>query len=78
MARKRRIVDARADSDGDITHVRFQDNSRFTSVEQAIPMADRGEIENTHVVRARDKKVHLRTNADGERSNNLDDMAGDT
>lgn len=78
MAPKKRIVDARADSEGDITHVKFEGNSRFTPVEQAIPMADRGEIENAHVVRARDKKTHLRTNPDGRKANNLDDMAGDT
>ena len=76
---KRRIVDARADADGDITHVKFADNQRFTSVERAMPMADRGEIENTHVVRPADgRKDHLRTNADGRKRNNLDDMAGDT
>jgi len=40
-------------------------------------MADQGKIKNTHVVRASDKKTHLRTNADGRKSNNLDDMAGD-
>ena len=78
MAEKRKIVDARADSEGDITHVKFKGNRRFTPVEQAIPMADRGEIENTHVVRARDKKTHLRTNPDSQKKNNLDDMAGDT
>ena len=75
---KKRIVDARADDEGDITHVLFEGNDRFTPVKQAIPMADRGEIANTHVVRPSDgRKVHLRTNADGRRANNLDDMAGD-
>lgn len=74
---KRKIVDARADSDGNIEAVRFQGNSRFTSADRAIPMADRGEIENTHVVRARDKRPHLRTNPDRSTKNNLDDMAGD-
>ena len=78
VTKKKRIIDARADGEGDITHVKFKGNSRFTPVEQAIPMAERGEIENTHVVRARDKKVHLRTNPDRSESNNLDDMAGDT
>ena len=78
MTNKRKIVDARADSEGDISHVLFQGNSRFTPVEQAIPIAERGEIENTHVVHARDKKVHLRSNPDRKRSNNLDEMAGDT
>ena len=77
MGKKRKIVDARADEDGDITHVLFEGNTNFTAVERAIPMADRDEIQNTHVVRARDKKVHLRTNPDGRRRNNLDDMAGD-
>jgi hypothetical protein len=76
MARK--IVDARADSEGDITHVRLEGNSRFTSVERAIPMADRGDISNAHVVRRSNAKTHLRTNADGRKSNNLDDMAGDS
>jgi len=75
---KRRIIDARADSEGDITAVRFEGNQNFTSVERAIPMADRGEIENVHVVRRTGAKTHLRTNADGRRRNNLDDMAGDS
>ena len=78
MATKKRIVDARADSEGDISHVLFDGNQRFTPVDQAIPMAERGEIERTHVVHASDKKVHLRTNPDRKKSNNLDDMAGDT
>lgn len=77
MKGKRRIVDARADSEGDITHVRFEGNQRFTSVVTAIPMADRGEIENTHVVRRSNAKTHLRTNADGAKGNNLDTLAGD-
>jgi hypothetical protein len=76
MARK--IVDARADSEGDITHVKLDGNTNFTSVERAIPMADRGEISNAHVVRRANAKVHLRTNPDGRTSNNLDDMAGDS
>lgn len=79
MTNQRKIVDAKADSDGDITHVLIEGNTNFTSVERAIPMADRGELKNTHVVRPTDgRKIHLRTNADGKKSNNLDNMAGDT
>lgn len=75
---QRKIIDALADDDGDITHVKFENNTRFTPVKQAIPMAERGEIENTHVVHPTDgRKVHLRTNADRRRINNLDEMAGD-
>ncbi len=35
----RRIVDARADSKGNISHVRLDGNQRFTPVATAIPMA---------------------------------------
>ena len=78
MGGPRKIIDARKDSEGDITHVLFEGNSNFTSVERAIPMADRGEIENAHTVRRSNAKTHLRTNPDGRKANNLDDMAGDT
>ena len=75
---QRKIVDARADRDGDITHVKFANNERFTPVKLAIPMAERGEIVNTHAVRPTDgRHAHLRTNLDGRTKNNLDDMVGD-
>ncbi len=72
-------VDARADSDGDITHVRIEGNRTFTSVERAIEMADRGELSNAHAVRpkAPGRDPYLRTNPDGKKGNNLDDLAGD-
>jgi hypothetical protein len=75
----RRVVDARADSDGDITHVRLEGNSSFTPVAKAIGMADRGELSNAHAVHPKDPRrdPYLRTNPDGKKSNNLDDMAGD-
>ncbi len=78
MGDKRKIVDARADSEGDISHVLFEGNTNFTPVEQAIPIAERGDVENAHVVHAGDKKVHLRTNPNNKTGDNLDDMAGDT
>ncbi len=43
---KRRIVRTRQDGDGDITGVLFDDNQRFTSVDRAIPIARRGEIDS--------------------------------
>lgn len=74
---KKRIIDARADSEGDITHVRFKGNSRFTSVDTAYKMAKRGDIENAHAVDREGAKPHIRTNPDHRKANNLDDMAGD-
>ncbi len=72
---KRVIDDARADSDGVITHVHLQGNQRFTPVDRAISIAERGEIENVHVVHPKGGKSHLRTNPDKSSTNNLDEMA---
>jgi hypothetical protein len=77
MPAKKRIVDARADSEGDISHVRFAGNRTFTPVGAAIRLADQGKIENAHSVRRRGAKTHLRTNPDSRERNNLDYMAGD-
>ena len=53
MTQKRKIVDARADEDGIITHVKLDGNTNFTSVDVAIPMADRGDIDNALNVRCK-------------------------
>ncbi len=71
------IDDARADKDGVITHVHFKGNQRFTPVDRAIPMAERGEVKNVHVVHPTGGKPHLRTNPDRTNANNLDEMATD-
>jgi hypothetical protein len=77
MAKGRRVVDARADSAGNITHVRIEGNQRFTGLGTAMGMADRGELSNVHSVRREGAKPHLRTNPDGRTANNLDTWAGD-
>ena len=77
MPGKRRIVDARADSEGDITHVRFAGNTTYTPVGTAMRLADQGKVANAHTVRRENAKPHLRTNPDGRERNNLDYMAGD-
>ena len=73
----KKIVDAQADSDGDITAVRFQGNATFTPLDTAIRMAERGQIENAHVSHTGEGRAYLRTNPDGRERNNLDHMAGD-
>ena len=78
MPKQRKVVDARADSEGDITQVLIEGNTTFTSVEKAMEMADRGVLSNAHTVRRRNAKPHLRTNPDRSTANNLDEMAGDT
>ncbi|WP_031555933.1 DUF3892 domain-containing protein [Parvularcula oceani] len=78
MSKQRKVVGARADSEGDITHVRLEGNQRFTSIKKAMELADRGELSNAHSVRRGNAKPHLRTNPDSRTRNNLDHMAGDT
>jgi hypothetical protein len=74
MSDKKKIVDARRGPDGNISHVLFEGNEKFTSKERAIPMAEQGRIENAHVVDRGDDK-HLRTNPDSKTKNNLGEMA---
>ena len=73
----RKVTDARADSKGNITHVKIEGNSRFTPLDRAMNMADRGELSNVHSVRGGSAKDHLRTNPDRRSNNNLDHWAGD-
>ncbi|TMP88007.1 DUF3892 domain-containing protein [Pseudoalteromonas ruthenica] len=72
---KRTIVDARCDSKGNITHVKLDGNSSFTSVQKAMPIAERGDIQNAHVVHRKHTNNYIRTNPDKSHANNLDEMA---
>lgn len=74
MPDKRKIIDARADNNGVITHVLFKGNQQYTPIKQAISIADGDGIENAHPVRPKNKEPYLRTNPDNLTSNNLDDM----
>lgn len=74
----KKIIDAKQDSKGNITAVKLFGNSSFTSLKTAIGMADRGQIDNAHAVHPKSgAKPHLRTNPDGRKGNNLDEMAKD-
>ena len=54
MLKWEKIVDARADSDRDITAARFADSTTCTPLETAIRMAKHGQIENVHVSHTRE------------------------
>jgi len=74
----KKVVDAKQDSKGNITAVKFKGNSTYTPVETAMDMADRGQIDNAHAVHpSNGTKDYLRTNPDNESGNNLDEMAKD-
>lgn len=74
---KKKIVDARSDSSGRTTHVRFEGNTTFTPAEVAIKMTQLGQVEGAHVVHPKGGKPFLRTNPDGKAANNLDELSGD-
>ena len=73
----KKVIDAKADTKGNITAVRLSGNSGFTSLEAAMRMADKGQIDNAHSVNRAGAKPHLRTNPNDRTSDNLDGMAGD-
>lgn len=73
----KKVTDARNDAKGNISHVKLSGNQGWTDLDTAIRMADRGQIDNVHVVRRENAKTHIRTNADGRERNNLDYLAED-
>lgn len=74
----KKIIDARSDTNGVTTHVKFSGNANFTPIKQAIPMVDNGQVSGAHVVRPSDgRKPFIRTNPDGKKGNNIDEMSGD-
>ena len=77
MSDGRKVIDAKNAPDGTVSHVKLSGNKTWTSVDAAMRMADRGEIENAHSVHRSNAKPHLRTNPDGRKANNLDTLADD-
>lgn len=75
MSGKRKIVDAKQDAKGNISHVKLSGNQNFTPVEKAIEMAKRGDLENAHAVQKQGGGEYLRSNPDDKSVNNLDSMA---
>ncbi|HEC73380.1 MAG TPA: DUF3892 domain-containing protein [Methylophaga aminisulfidivorans] len=75
---KKKIIDAKVDSKGNVSSVRLSGNKTFTPIKTAIKMADKDEIENAHAVHPiKAIKDYLRTNPDKNKTNNLDEMAKD-
>lgn len=73
---KKKIVDAKADQKGNITHIKLEGNQNFTPLGTAIKLAKQGKVDAV-VVKPSNAKEHLRTRPDDRTCNNLDDMAGD-
>lgn len=69
------VVAVRKNGDGDIVQLKL-DNGQVVDYKTAQQMVQNKEIRNLNVFRGRDDELHLRSNADGDPSNNLDNMPG--
>lgn len=67
------IVAVRKNGDGDIIEMKLS-SGQVVDYKQAQQMAKSGQIVNVNVFRGRDGDEHIRSNADGDPSNNLDNL----
>ncbi|MUG64730.1 hypothetical protein CHH75_04175 [Paenibacillus sp. 7541] len=67
------VVAVRKNSDGDIVELQL-DSGSVVDYKTAQAMVKNKEIKNLNVFRGRDGDEHLRSNADGDPSNNLDNL----
>ncbi|MFD2612854.1 DUF3892 domain-containing protein [Paenibacillus gansuensis] len=67
------VVAVRKNGDGDIVELKFA-SGRVVDYHQAQAMAKSGQIQNVNVFKGRDGDDHLRSNPDGIKENNLDNL----
>ena len=67
------IIKVRKNSDGDITDVMLK-NGNVYSIDEAILMAKDGQIEGVNVSRAKNGREYLRSDPNGRKSDNLDNL----
>ena len=67
------IVAVRKNGDGDIVELKLS-SGKTVDYQTAQQMAKDKEIDNVNVFRGRDGDEHLRSNADGDPTNNLDNL----
>ncbi|MFG6120265.1 MULTISPECIES: DUF3892 domain-containing protein [Thalassobacillus] len=67
------VVAVRKNGDGDIIELKLS-SGQVVDYKQAQQMADSGEIEHVNTFRGKDGDKHLRSDADGDPTNNLDNL----
>jgi len=70
----KKIVDAKNDSNGNVSAVKLEGNSSFTPIERAVKMGENGKVDAV-VVTPKSGPKHLRSRPDGKKNNNLDELA---
>lgn len=64
------VVAVRKNNQGSIVELQLK-SGRVIDYKQAQQLAQQGELENVNVFKGKDGDLHLRSNADGDPSNNL-------
>lgn len=72
---KQHIVAVRKNGDGDIVELKLS-SGEIVDYLEAHQLAKNGQLENVNLFRGRDGEEHLRSNADGDPTNNLDQLPG--
>lgn len=71
MAEK--VVAVRKNGDGDIIELKLT-SGQIVDYKRAQEMAENGEIEHVNTFKGKDGEKHLRSDADGDPTNNLDNL----
>jgi transposase len=67
------VIAVRKNNEGDIIELKLS-SGQVVDYKQAQQMAKNDEIENVNVFKGRDGDEHLRSDADGDPTNNLDNL----
>ncbi|KGE16658.1 DUF3892 domain-containing protein [Paenibacillus wynnii] len=67
------VVAVRKNGDGDIVDLKLT-SGKVVDYKTAQSMVKNNEIQNLNVFKGRDNEEHLRSNADGRKDNNLDNL----
>jgi hypothetical protein len=70
---KQQVVAVRKNGDGDIVELQLS-SGQVVSYKEAQQMAKNDQIDNVNVFKGRDGDEHLRSDADGRKDNNLDQL----
>jgi hypothetical protein len=70
---KQQVVAVRKNGDGDIVELKLS-SGQVVDYKTAQQMAKANQIEHVNVFRGRDGDEHLRSDADGDPTNNLDNL----
>lgn len=73
MEGQKKVVAVQKNGDGDIVQFKFE-SGEVVDYKRAIEMAKNGEIQHANAFKGRDGDFHIRSDADGDPTNNFDSL----